>query len=59
LGRLSQHPLPGIQRFPDKDIWVEFACQFNIAQTFGQDRASVEEEGNTKVWPVEIKAWYP
>jgi len=38
---------------------VEFARQFNIAQTFGQNRSSVEEEGNTEVWPVEMKAWYP
>jgi hypothetical protein len=57
LGCFSQQPLPGFQPFPDKDIRAEFARQFNIAQTFGQDRAAIEDEGNTQVWPVEIKAW--
>jgi hypothetical protein len=59
LGRFFQHPLPGIQRFLYKDIWAEFARQFSIAQTFGQNRSSVEEEGSTQVWPLEIKAWDP
>jgi hypothetical protein len=38
---------------------VEFTRQFSIAQTFGQNRTSVEEEGNNQAGPVEIKAWDP
>jgi hypothetical protein len=51
LGRFSQHSLPGVQRLPNKDIWMEFARQFSIAQTFGQNRSSVEEEGSNRAGP--------
>jgi hypothetical protein len=59
LGCFSHQPFPGVQRLPYEDIWVEFTRQFSIAQTFGQNRTSVVEEGNNQVGPVEIKAWDP
>jgi hypothetical protein len=59
VGRYSQHPRPEIRRFLHKNIWVEFARQFRIAQTSGQNRTSVEEEGRNQVRPREIKTWAP
>jgi len=42
-----------------KDIWVEFARQFNIAQTFGHNRSSVKADGSNQIGPVEIKVRDP
>jgi hypothetical protein len=42
-----------------EDNCMEFSRQFSIAQTFGQNRSSVEEEENTQVGLVGIRAWYP
>jgi len=59
LGRLPQHPTPEIPRFPDKDIRVEFARQFNIAQTFGHNRSSGKADGSNQIGPVENKVRDP
>ena len=32
-----------------EDIWVEFSRQFGIAQTFGQNSSSAEEEGSNRL----------
>jgi hypothetical protein len=42
-----------------KDIWVEFARQFNIAQTFGHNRSSGKADGSNQIGPVEIKVRDP
>jgi hypothetical protein len=41
---LSQQSIPGVQRLPNKNIGEGFNRQFSIAQTFGQNRSSVDEE---------------
>jgi hypothetical protein len=55
LGLVSHQLFPGVQWLPYEDIQVEFARQLSIAQTFGQNRSSLEEEGSNQLRPVEIK----